>query len=172
VTTGGGGAIITDDRKLGQLAKHLTTTAKVPHRWAYFHDMIGFNYRMPNINAALGCAQLEQLSTFLDLKRRLFNRYKIAFSQIPEVRLVEEQPGCKSNHWLQGILLDESVSSLRDTILAATNDAGYMTRPAWTLMTRLPPFMECPTMPLPVAQSLERRLINLPSSAKLGLDAF
>lgn len=168
VTTGGGGAIITDDAGLAKAAKHLTTTAKLAHRWSYFHDEIGFNYRMPNINAALGCAQLEQLPRFLSCKRRLHARYRSAFADVPQVRLVTEPPGCRSNYWLQGILLDEECSAKRDRILAATNDAGLITRPAWTLMSRLPQFAHCPRMPLPVAESLERRLINLPSSARLG----
>jgi aminotransferase in exopolysaccharide biosynthesis len=169
VTTGGGGALITDDAALAKWAKHLTTTAKIPHRWEYFHDQIGFNYRMPNINAALGCAQLEQLPGFIESKRRLYERYQAAFAQIPEVRLVGESSSRrKSNFWLQGILLSENCASQRDDVLAATNDAGLMTRPAWTLMPRLPPFLNCPKMPLPVAESVERRLINLPSSPSLA----
>ena len=102
VTTGGGGALITDDSGLAKLAKHLTTTAKMPHRWEYFHDQIGFNYRMPNINAALGCAQLEQLPGFLDSKRRLFERYKSAFAHIPEVRLVEESRAVRATTGSRG----------------------------------------------------------------------
>jgi aminotransferase in exopolysaccharide biosynthesis len=168
VTTGGGGAILTDDSSLARVAKHVTTTAKMPHRWSYFHDQIGFNYRMPNINAALGCAQLEQLPRFLENKRRLHELYREAFKRIAEVRLVTEPAGSRSNYWLQGILLDESVSWERDAILAATNDEGLGTRPAWMLMPNLPPFQDCPSMPLPVAAALERRLINLPSSANLG----
>jgi perosamine synthetase len=168
VTTGGGGAIITNDTAIAKHAKHLTTTAKVAHRWEYRHDEIGYNYRMPNINAALGCAQLEQLPRFIEAKRRLFERYAAAFAHVHEVRLVAEPRGCRSNYWLQTLLLNLSAASQRDAILAATNDAGLMTRPTWTLMHRLPPYRECPRMPLPVAESLEARLINLPSSAHLG----
>jgi perosamine synthetase len=168
VTTGGGGAIITDDAELARHAKHLTTTAKVAHRWEYRHDEIGYNYRMPNINAALGCAQLEQLPDFLMAKRRLFERYAAAFAHTPDVRLLAEPGGCRSNYWLQTLLLDPAAAAQRDVILAATNDAGLMTRPIWTLMHRLPPYRGCPRMPLPVAESLETRLINLPSSAFLG----
>jgi perosamine synthetase len=168
VTTGGGGAIITDDTAIAEHAKHLTTTAKVAHRWEYRHDEIGYNYRMPNINAALGCAQLEQLPGFLEAKRRLFESYAAAFAGVREARLVAEPPGCRSNYWLQTLLLNSSVASQRDAILAATNDVGLMTRPTWTLMHRLAPYSGCPRMPLPVAESLEARLINLPSSARLG----
>lgn len=170
ITTGGGGAIITNDPELGRRAKHLTTTAKIPHRWEYLHDEIGYNYRLPNINAALGCAQLEQLPDFLLAKRRIFERYRAAFAAVLGARIVAEPEGCRSNYWLQTLLLDESAAGERDAILAATNDAGLMTRPTWTLMHRLAPYYECPKMELPVAESLERRLINLPSSSQLGME--
>jgi perosamine synthetase len=168
VTTGGGGAIITNDSSLARHAKHLTTTAKVAHRWEYRHDEIGYNYRMPNINAALGCAQLEELPGFITAKRRLFQRYTAAFAGVHAASIVAEPQGCRSNYWLQTLLLNPSVASQRDSILAATNDAGLMTRPTWTLMHRLVPYGKCPRMPLLAAQSLEARLINLPSSARLG----
>lgn len=167
LTTGGGGAILTNDPQLAKHAKHLTTTAKVPHRWAFMHDEIGYNYRLPNLNAALGCAQLEQLPGFLDRKRQLFERYRRAFAALPDVRLVAEPNGCRSNYWLQTLVLDASVSAERDAILAATNDAGVMTRPAWTLMHRMAPYAEYPRMPLPVAESLADRVINIPSSPHL-----
>lgn len=167
ITTGGGGAILTNDPELAKHAKHLTTTARVPHRWDYVHDEVGFNYRMPNLNAALGCAQLEQLPGFLAAKRVLYEKYRAAFAAVPETRLVSEPEGCRSNYWLQAILLDESVAEQRNAILAATNDAGLMTRPTWTLMHRLVPYQACPRMRLPVAESLEKRLINLPSSPHL-----
>jgi aminotransferase in exopolysaccharide biosynthesis len=168
VTTGGGGAILINDKDLATRAKHLTTTAKLPHRWEFRHDEIGYNYRLPNINAALGCAQLEQLPGFLTAKRRLFGRYQSAFAGVSRARVVAEPAHCRSNYWLQAVLLDESVAPQRDTVLAATNDAGFMTRPVWTLMHRLLPYCDCPRMELPVAESLERRLINLPSSAFLA----
>ena len=126
ITTGGGGAILTDNAELAKHAKHLTTTAKVPHRWEYVHDEIGYNYRMPNLNAALGCAQLEQLQGLLDAKRRLFERYRVAFAHVPGVRIVAEPEGCHSNYWLQTLQLDGPVAGQRDSILAATNDAGLM----------------------------------------------
>ena len=172
ITTGGGGAILTDDTVLAKRARHLTTTAKVPHRWEYRHDEIGYNYRLPNINAALGCAQLEQLPGFISAKRRLFERYRAAFVGVGTARIVAEPKGCRSNYWLQTLLLDEAAAGERDAILAATNDAGMMTRPAWTLLHRLNPYCGCPKMDLSVAESLERRMINLPSSAQLGTDGL
>jgi aminotransferase in exopolysaccharide biosynthesis len=170
ITTGGGGAILTNDPEIARRAKHLTTTAKVPHRWCFIHDDIGYNYRLPNLNAALGCAQLEQLPRFIEAKRRLYVRYQAAFANVPGVRLFAEPEGCRSNYWLQTLVLDESAAHHRDAVLAATNDAGIMTRPAWTLMHRLPPYRSCPRMDLAQSDSLERRLINVPSSAHLALD--
>jgi perosamine synthetase len=163
VTTGGGGAILTNDEALGALAKHLTTTAKQPHRWAFNHDMVGYNYRMPNINAALGCAQLEQLPGFLEAKRALAMRYVETFREVRGVRVFTEPPECRSNYWLNVLLLDPSHESRRDAVLEATNAAGITTRPAWTLMHRLPMFASAPRMDLCTAESIERRLINLPS---------
>jgi aminotransferase in exopolysaccharide biosynthesis len=167
ITTGGGGAILTNSAELGARAKHLTTTAKLPHRWNFLHDEVGYNYRLPNLNAALGCAQLEQLPGFLEDKRRLFERYQLAFANFSGVHLVTEPLGCRSNYWLQTLLLDESVANQRDAVLTATNDAGLMTRPVWTLMHRLSMYNKAPRAPLPVAESLERRLINIPSSSGL-----
>ncbi len=167
ITTGGGGAILTNDIELGKRAKHLTTTAKVPHRWNFVHDEVGYNYRLPNLNAALGCAQLEQLPGFLADKRHLFERYQSAFADVKGVRLVAEPAGCHSNYWLQTLLLDESLADQRDAVLIATNDAGLMTRPVWALMNRLSMYSNAPKAPLPVAESLERRLINIPSSSGL-----
>jgi perosamine synthetase len=168
ITTGGGGAILTNDTAIARHAKHLTTTAKVPHRWAYLHDEVGYNYRLPNLNAALGCAQLEQLPTFVAAKRKLYGKYRAALADVPAVRLVAEPRGCTSNYWLQTLLLDEAVADQRDIVLAATNDAGLMTRPAWSLMHRLPVYQDCPRADLTSAESLERRVINLPSSATLA----
>jgi perosamine synthetase len=168
ITTGGGGAIVTDDAKLARHAKHITTTAKLPHRWEFRHDEVGYNYRMPNLNAALGCAQLEQLPVFLEEKRRLFERYRAAFAGVRGVHLVAEPTGCRSNYWLQTLLLDHALCAQRDAILEATNAAGFSTRPVWTLLHRLAPYQNYPRMPLPVAESLAARAINLPSSASLG----
>jgi perosamine synthetase len=119
ITTGGGGAVLTNDAALGRRAKHLTTTARLPHRWAFEHDEVGYNYRMPNINAALGCAQLEQLPDLLAAKRRLFERYREAFRGISHVRLMTEPEGCRSNYWLQALLLDKAVAEQRDTVLVS-----------------------------------------------------
>ena len=117
ITTGGGGAILTNDIGLARHARHLTTTAKIQHPWEYIHDEIGFNHRMPSINAALGCAQLEQLPNLLDSKRRLFKRYRDSFKKVGQVKVFEEPEGCSSNYWLQALLLEESVAKLRDNIL-------------------------------------------------------
>lgn len=167
ITTGGGGAILTGDVELAKRAKHLTTTARVSNQWVFEHDEIGYNYRMPNINAALGCAQLEQLPGFLAAKKCLYERYRIAFSNVDYVQLVSEPDKCQSNYWLQTILLDKKLAGERDAILAATNNLGLSTRPTWRLMHRLVPFRDCPRAPLPVAESLEQRLINIPSSSFL-----
>lgn len=167
ITTGGGGAILTNDAALGARIKHITTTAKLPHRWNFVHDEIAYNYRMPNLNAALGCAQLEQLPTFLEEKRALFHAYRARFADVPGVSVVAEPDGCTSNYWLQALLLDVDAAPQRDAILGATNDAGLMTRPVWTLMSSLAPYSGAPRAALPVAESLERRLINIPSSAGL-----
>ena len=168
ITTGGGGAILTNDEALAKRAKHLTTTAKLPHAWEYRHDEVGYNYRMPNLNAALGCAQLEQLPGLIALKRQLHERYAQALREVAGVRLVHEPADCQSNYWLQALLLDEDDAGARDAILSATNGAGVMTRPAWTLLHQLPMFVLCPRMDLHVAQSLASRLINIPSSPFLA----
>ena len=168
ITTGGGGAILTNDSTLARRAKHLTTTAKLPHRWTFEHNELGYNYRMPNLNAALGVAQLEQLPALLEAKRHLYSRYAEAFSGMAGVRMYQEPAGARSNYWLQTLLLDEAQPDRRDAVLAATNDAGYMTRPCWSLMPTLASMADSPTAPLPVAQALAARIINLPSSAFLA----
>lgn len=167
VTTGGGGLILTNDTALADRAKHLTTTAKLPHRWEFCHDQVGYNYRMPNLNAALGCAQLEQMPRFLEQKRALAERYRQAFAEVVGVVLFQEPAFATSNYWLNALVLDEAEAGQRDAVLDATNSAGIMTRPVWALMSRLPMFRDCPRMDLSGAESLERRLINIPSSASL-----
>lgn len=167
VTTGGGGAILTNDEQLAHRAKHITTTAKVPHRWAYVHDETGYNYRLPNLNAALGCAQLEQLEYFLDSKRMLAMRYAETFSSISGLTFFTEPAHARSNYWLNAILLDEENAPYRDEVLDLTNDAGMMTRPAWALLHTLPMYSACPRMDLRTAENIERRLINIPSSVGL-----
>lgn len=169
ITTGGGGAILTNDEALGKLAKHLTTTAKVPHPWAFVHDQIGYNYRLPNINAAIGCAQLEQLPDFIDKKRTLAEKYQHAFSEISGVGFYKEPGFAKSNYWLNVLLLDQELVGQREMLLEATNGAGIMTRPAWTLMHELEIYQSCPRMDnLSVAKNIEQRLVNIPSSVALA----
>ena len=163
ITTGGGGAILTNDEKLGKMAKHITTTAKVSHKWEFYHDQVGFNYRMPNINAALGCAQLEQIDTFLEKKRDLAERYAEAFKNIADIRFFKEPEFARSNYWLNAILTDEGLAT-RDAILEQTNTNGIMTRPVWTPMHQLPMYKNCPKMDLSTTDSLASRIINIPSN--------
>jgi perosamine synthetase len=168
ITTGGGGAILTNDEALARRAKHLTTTAKITHKWEFDHDEIGYNYRMPNINAALGCAQMERLPEKISSKRELFKRYTQAFANVAGVRLFSEPKNCYSNYWLQTLLLDENQSEKRNLVLEATNSAGIMTRPAWVLMNELAPYKGSPSANLAATQSLSRRIINIPSSVDLA----
>lgn len=168
VTTGGGGAVITDDPEIGKRAKHLTTTARVKHRWSFEHDEVGYNYRLPNLNAALGCAQLERLDDVILRKRQLARQYISAFSGLEGVSIIPEPEGTRSNYWLVAMLLDEADGEYRDALLTGLNDAGLMARPVWTLMHRLAPYAHCPRSPLPVAESIEARLINIPSSPALS----
>jgi aminotransferase in exopolysaccharide biosynthesis len=160
ITTGGGGMILADG-VLGARAKHITTTAKRPHPYEYFHDEVGYNYRLPNINAALGCAQLEQLESFVANKRELAARYARQFSG-SDMQFVTEPIGCRSNYWLNAVVCDNREQ--RDALLKATNDVGVMTRPIWTLINRLPSYSRCLRGPLPNAEWLEARVVNLPSS--------
>ena len=164
ITTGGGGAIVTDDESIARHAKHLVNTAKLPHAWEFNHNEVGFNYRMPNLNAALGCAQLEQLPAKLNFKRELYNKYQKAFEEVEEMNLFAEPVKSKSNYWLQTLLLKKGDFSKRDSILASTNAAGLMTRPAWILINKLEPFKIYQSMELNCALSLEKRIINIPSS--------
>ncbi len=170
ITTGGGGAILTNDEFLAKQAKHLTTTAKLPHKWEYVHDRVGYNYRLPNINAALGCAQLEQLPEFLKKKRTLAERYRKAFENVEGVTFFVEPEFARSNYWLNAILLNEEDIEFRDRILDSTKHDGIMTRPVWKLMHKLEIFGNCPRSNMTTSESIERRLINIPSSA--GLIAF
>jgi perosamine synthetase len=167
VTTGGGGMIITDDQQLADRARHLTTTAKQPHRWAFMHDQVGFNYRMPNINAAMGCAQLEMIEPMIRRKRDLAGRYNEALSDVRQVRLMVEPPEARSNYWLNTLLLAADQAGQRDALLTALNEAGFQCRPVWQPMHQLPMYRECPAMPLPITEDLAGRVVNLPSSAFL-----
>ncbi len=168
VTTGGGGAIMCNDPDLAARIRHLTTTAKQPHRWEFIHDQAGFNYRLPNINAALGCAQLELLPEFLEKKRRLAQAYLDAFADMPGITPFREPDWGKSNYWLNLILLDQADMPRRDEILEATNDAGFMTRAAWRPMHLLAPFVDMPRDDLSVTEDIYARLINVPSSSQLA----
>lgn len=170
ITTGGGGAILTNDEALARRAKHLTTTAKQPHAWYFNHDEIGYNYRLPNLNAALGCAQLEKLPEKLAQKRTLFKRYQASFSSVEGIALMVEPEHCRSNYWLQTLVLAVEHADQLDELLQATNSVGVMTRPAWTLMHELTHFKDCPRMDLSWANSLSQRLINIPSSSGLAAD--
>ena len=165
ITTGGGGMIITDDSELAKRAKYITTTAKVPHPYEFVHDEIGYNYRMPNLNAALGCAQMERLDEFLTIKAQLADQWEAFFDQ-RDVDFVRALDGNKANHWLNAIILDSREE--RDNFLKFTNDNGVMTRPIWTLMSKLPMFKECQTDGLENSLWLEDRVVNIPSSVPDG----
>jgi len=168
VTTGGGGAVLTNAPELAARARHLAHTAKVDHPWEYVHDEVGYNYRLPEINAALGCAQLERLPELLERKRSLLARYTHAFEDIDGLELVSEPPGCSSNYWLHTIKIAEPVAVHRDSILELCNASGYHLRPPWRPLHRLEPYGGCPRAGLPIAEHLYRTLINLPSSAHLA----
>ena len=161
ITTGGGGMIITDDPILAQKAKHITTTAKIPHPFEFVHDEIGYNYRMPNLNAALGCAQMERLNEFLAIKKQIANRWGEFFDQ-NDVKFVRPIDGNKANYWLNALVLDSKED--RDKFLEFTNKNGVMTRPIWTLMSKLSMFKDCQTDGLKNSLWLEDRVVNIPSS--------
>ncbi len=167
VTTGGGGAVLTDDAALARATRHATTTAKLPHAFEFRHDEVAWNFRMPNLNAALGCAQLEQLPGFLSAKRALHRRYAEAFASVHGARIFTEAAGVTSNHWLNALVLDPEHAEARDRILEALHKERIQARPAWTPMHRLPMYASCPAMGLETAESLAARLVNLPSSVPL-----
>jgi len=164
ITAGGGGCIVTNDKALAKKAKHLTTTAKVPHKWDFNHDMVGYNYRMPNLNAALLVAQLENLDNFISSKRKLANVYETFFNSTNYV-FVKESMDSKSNYWLNSILLKNKQQ--RDEFLGETNSSGIMTRPIWTLMNKLPMFERAQCGNLKNSEWLEDRVVNIPSSVIL-----
>jgi perosamine synthetase len=168
VTTGGGGAILSRDPEVGKRIRYLTTTAKQPHPWEFIHDEVAWNFRLPNINAAMGCAGLEQLEEMLGAKRRVQERYEQVFAGLPGVSMFREAADCRSNYWLSALLLDAPDLGLRDTVLQACHDAGLLTRACWRLNHHLPMYRDNPRMPLAVAERLQPRIINLPSSPFLG----
>jgi dTDP-4-amino-4,6-dideoxygalactose transaminase len=161
ITCGGGGAIVTDDASLAKHAKHITTTAKIPHPFEYVHDEVGYNYRMPNLNAALACAQLEQLDRFIENKRELAKKYADYFDR-RGIFFFKEPDRSRSNYWLNTIILRDLAT--RNEFLETTNKAGIMTRPIWTLTNKLPMFLQCQTDELVNSCWLEERAVNIPSS--------
>lgn len=163
ITSGGGGVIVTDDETLAKRAKHITTTAKIPHKWEYVHDEIGYNYRLPNLNAALLCAQLEQLENFLENKRKLAAEYN-QFFITQNISFVEEPKESQSNYWLNAIILEDQTQ--RDAFLEQTNSHGVMTRPIWALMNKLEMFKTAQCDELKNAIFLEERIVNIPSSVR------
>lgn len=165
ITTGGGGMILTSV-EIGTHAKHLTTTSKQPHPFEFVHDEVGYNYRLPNLNAALGCAQLEQLEGFITIKRRLAECYSEHLKG-SDLQFVTEPNDCRSNYWLNAVVCDSRKH--RDALLKATNDQGVMTRPIWTLMNHLPMYANCRSGQLSNAEWLEARVVNVPSSVLPGL---
>lgn len=161
ITAGGGGMILTNDDEIAKQAKHLTTTAKVAHDWQFVHDQVGYNYRMPNLNAALGVAQLEQLPVFVERKRKLASQY-LSWAKEKGVELVVEPVGAKSNYWLNALLLNSRQE--RDSLLKFSNDQRIMTRPLWELMPYLNMYQHCQHDSLTNSRWLAERLINIPSS--------
>ena len=165
ITTGGGGMIVTDDDALAKHAKHVTTTAKVPHPYEFVHDELGYNYRLPNLNAALGCAQMERISEMLEVKAAIATRYREELSAAG-VRFFADRPGTRPNHWLNAIIAEDLAE--RDAIIQGTNAQGVMTRPIWRLMPSLPMYKDCETDGLANSRWLEERVVNIPSSVPNG----
>ena len=169
VTTGGGGILVTNDETIARKAKHLSTTARLSHLWNFQHDEIGFNYRMPNLNAALGVAQLERINEKIELKRNLHDKYANSLAGIRGVSLLKEPPGCRSNYWLNTIILDKAVSGAREEILRMALELNVAMRPPWELLNSSIPYRDCPTMKTDCAEDLSKRIINIPSSESLGV---
>ena len=165
ITTGGGGMMLFNDEELGAYAKHLTTQAKVPHRWEFRHDHIGYNYRMPNINAALGCAQLENIEVYVNNKRETAKAYEEYFRNVPDIDFFVEPENTRSNYWLNVLIMKDKSSQLK--FLQETNDNGVMTRPIWELMNRLPMFENCQHDSLDNTNWFADRVVNIPSSVRL-----
>ena len=164
ITTGGGGAILTNNKEIELLAKHLSTTAKVPSDYEYIHDRVGYNYRMPNINAALGVAQMKKLKLLLEKKRRLADKYRNFFAGLEIAKFVDEPPHSSSNFWLNSIIFTDK--DTRDMFLKMSNEEGIMTRPAWKLMTSLPMYRKCQKTDIKTADFIQSRLVAIPSWVK------
>lgn len=165
ITTGGGGMMLFQDEELGAFAKHITTQAKVPHRWEFVHDHIGYNYRMPNINAAIGCAQLEHIEEYVEDKRKTAAQYAEFFKDMEDIKFFTEPENTRSNYWLNVVLLKDKITQFE--FLQYTNDNGVMTRPVWELMNRLPMFEHCENDGLKNTIWLADRIVNIPSSVRL-----
>ena len=165
ITSGGGGAIITDNEELAKRAKHLSTQAKTPHKWEYKHDEVGYNYRMPNLNAALACAQLERLDLYVENKRELSDLYYEFLKGNKLLELLRETKNTRANYWLNAIVLKDKKE--RDNFLTFTNENGIMTRPIWGLMNKLEMFKDCPHADLSNAEWLEDRVVNITSSVRI-----
>ena len=165
ITTGGGGMMLFNDGELGAYAKHITTQAKIPHRWEFRHDHIGYNYRMPNINAALGCAQLEHIEEYVASKRETADAYKEFFKNVPDIEFFTEPENCRSNYWLNVVILNDK--DAQQEFLQFTNDNGVMTRPIWELMNRLPMFEHCQNDGLENTIYFADRVVNIPSSVRV-----
>ena len=169
ITTGGGGAILTNNKKIFNLLKHISTTAKIKHRWEYSYNEVGYNYRMPSINAALGCAQLKSLNKLIEAKRKLFLKYEKALNKNKYISMFKEPTNCKSNYWLQTLIFKNKDKKLQIEILNKLNNLGYLCRPPWNLLVSNSPYKNCPSMKLNVSNEMRYKLINLPSSPSLIL---
>ncbi len=167
ITTGGGGIILTNNSKLAKKIKHISNTAKIRHKWDYIHDEIGFNSRLPSINAALGLAQMNQIKIFLKAKRKLFQKYSKNFKNVNGVKIFKEGENLKSNYWLQTLILDKKYKKLKDKILAYCYKRNIFLRPAWKLISSLKPYKQKPKMNLSGAREIADRAINLPSSQSI-----
>lgn len=165
ITTGGGGAIISNTPTLINRARHISATAKIPHPWDTCHDQLGYNYRMPALNAALGLSQVKRLDEFIASKRTLAKHYMEAFETVSGVRFLREPMNCRSNYWLNTIILDDSLLDQREMLFRHATEAGFLIRPAWELLCNLPIYNTCPCAPLDNARDLQPRIVNLPSSA-------
>ena len=170
ITTGGGGMILTNNKLFAKKIRHLTTTAKIKHQWEYDHDKIGYNFRMPNINAALGLAQLEKINKFLKAKKKLFNKYYKAFNNVEGIRLFEQPKFSISNYWLQTLVLDKKNTKLKNKIIKKSHKNSIYVRPAWKLISELKPYKKCSRMNLSGSKEIYKRIINVPSSQSLILN--
>lgn len=170
ITTGGGGAILTNDPEIGKLAKHITTTAKQAHPWKYIHNQVGYNYRLPNINAALGCAQLEQLPFFLQKKRKLFDQYAAGFEKISGVQLLKEPSYANSNYWIHALILENTSIEFRDHLIDVLYQNKIGVRPIWELLHQLPMYQSCEKMSLVNSLTWVNKTLQIPSSVMRGSD--